>query len=165
MTSFMGVAGATRGMASPVCMSCSTRARRLPSLPPGWRVAKSSARKPFLMETAMARASPRASMAVVDAVGARPMPQASAGTLQSSATSLARASVDCVSQQKVMSASPIRLMLGGRGECLSDPLDVGEQAEDLLGFAAGGERDDDVAFGEHAEVAVDGLGRVQKERG
>jgi hypothetical protein len=61
---------------------------------------------------------------------------------------------------------------GERGLCVAaeadegvaDALDIGEQAEDLLGFSTGGERDDDVAFGQHAEVAVDGFCRVQKER-
>jgi hypothetical protein len=43
----------------------------LPSLPPGWRAAKSSSRKPRFSERAIARASPMASIAVVEAVGAR----------------------------------------------------------------------------------------------
>ncbi len=42
-------------------------------------------------------------------------------------------------------------------------LEHGEQAEDFFGFAAGGERDDDVAGHEHAQVAMDGFGGVQKQ--
>ena len=43
------------------------------------------------------------------------------------------------------------------------PLDVLEEAEDLRGFAGVGEGHDHVARGQHAQVAVDGLGGVQKE--
>ena len=46
---------------------------------------------------------------VVEAVGARFIPQASRSTLQSSATSLAWASVEARLQQKLISASPLRL--------------------------------------------------------
>ena len=53
-------------------------------------------------------------------------------------------------QQKLMSASPFAL-------------EGGEQAQDLLGFAAGGEGDHHVARHEDAEVAVDGFGGVQKQ--
>src|SRR5207244_10205691 len=66
------VSGLTRGTASPVCISASTRASRLPSLPPGCRLAKSSSLKPRFSASAIASASPNASMVVVEAVGASP---------------------------------------------------------------------------------------------
>ena len=50
-------------------------------------------------------------------------------------------------------------------ERVADALDGGQQAEDLFGLAAGGERDDDVAAGEHAEIAVNGFGGMQEQRG
>ena len=62
----------------------------------------------------MASASPRASITVVDAVGARPIPQASCSTLRSSATSLPRARVEFMAQQKLMRASPTRLIAGSK---------------------------------------------------
>ena len=49
-------------------------------------------------------------------------------------------------------------------ERVADALDVGEQAQNFFGFAAGGERDDHVSAGQHAKVAVYGLCRMQKER-
>src|SRR5208337_3799898 len=96
MTSLIGVARVTRGMASPVCMSEETRAKRLPSLPPGCRLAKSSSLNPRRWERATASASPSANMAVVEAVGASPSEQASCATEQSRAISAACARVDRV---------------------------------------------------------------------
>ena len=65
------------GISSPVCISSSTRSSRRPRAPPGWRAAKSSARKPRRSSSATASASPSASAAVVLAVGARPSGHAS----------------------------------------------------------------------------------------
>ena len=76
--------------------------------------AKSSARNPLRTLTAMANASPSASIAVVEVVGARPSPQASRSTEQSRATSLAVARVDSMRQQKLISASPLRLSVASR---------------------------------------------------
>src|SRR3974390_3194366 len=90
----MGVDGDTRGRASWQCMSVDTRLSRLPSLPPGCRLAKSSSLNPLFSESATASASPNASMDVVDAVGATPKEQASLATEQSKATSAACASVE-----------------------------------------------------------------------
>src|SRR5579863_8289910 len=114
MTSLMGVERETRGMSSPECMRSRTLASCLPSLPPGWSSAKSSARNPLRRLTATARASPRASMAVVEAVGARLRTQASRSTLQSRTTSLAWARVEARLQQKLISASPLRLRVARR---------------------------------------------------
>ncbi len=50
-------------------------------------------------------------------------------------------------------------------ERVADALDIGEKAEDFFRFTAGRERNDDIALGEHAEVAVDGFRRVKKDRG
>ena len=50
-------------------------------------------------------------------------------------------------------------------ERVADALDVGEQAKNFFSLAAGRERDDDVAPGQHAKIAVDGFGGMQKERG
>ena len=94
MTSDIPVSGLTRGTASPVCISASTRASRLPSLPPGCRLAKSSSLKPRFSASATASASPKASMVVVEAVGASPRVQASLAMEQSSATSAAETRVE-----------------------------------------------------------------------
>jgi hypothetical protein len=91
-------------------------------------------------------------MAVVEAVGARFRPQASRSTPQSRATSLA------CGQGRVQIADE-----ADQGVALA--LEEGEQAENLLGLAAGGERNDHIAGHEHAQVAVDGFGGVQKEGG
>ena len=42
-------------------------------------------------------------------------------------------------------------------------LERGQQAQNLLRLAAGGERDDHIAGQQHAQVAVDGFGGVQKQ--
>jgi hypothetical protein len=41
----------------------------------------------------------------------------------------------------------------------------GQQGEELVGLAAGGEGEDEVAGGDHAEVAMQRLGRVKEVRG
>src|SRR5664279_3308976 len=92
----MGVDDLTRGTAFPVCIREDTRIKRLPSLPPGCRLAKSSSLKPRRSDNATASASPRASIVVVEAVGASPSEQASLATEQSSAMSAACANVDKV---------------------------------------------------------------------
>ncbi len=58
-----------------------------------------------------------------------------------------------------------RLHVADEGdEGVAHALQSGQEAQDLLGFAAGGEGDDHVAFGDHAEVAMDGFGRMKEER-
>jgi len=52
-----------------------------------------------------------------------------------------------------------------RDERVADSLEGDEEAKDLFGFAAGGERDDYVAGGEAADVAVDGFAGVEKKGG
>ncbi len=151
ITSAMGVVGVTAGMSSPECIRSRTLASCLPSLPPGCSSAKSSARKPLRRLTATASASPSASMAVVEAVGARFNPQASRSTEQSRATSLACAKVDCRLQQNA-------------DERVAFALEGGQQAQNLLGFSRCRERDDHVAGHQHAQVAVHGLGGMQKQR-
>src|SRR3984885_11444864 len=94
MTSGILVCGKTQGRSSPECISESTRARRLPSLPPGCRLAKSSSLNPRFSLKVTARASPSASIVVVEAVGARPSEQASCAIEQSSVTSAADAKVE-----------------------------------------------------------------------
>src|SRR5215467_5810584 len=90
----MRVEGATRGSASPVCISDSTRANRFPNFPPGCKLAKSSSLNPRRSLNATASASPKANIVVVEAVGASPREQASCATEQSRATSAADARVE-----------------------------------------------------------------------
>src|SRR6266550_3266566 len=114
MTSRMRVSDLTIGHSLPACISVSTRIRRLPSLPPGCRFAKSSCLKPFSTSSVIASASPMASAAVVLAVGTRFIGQASSVTLQSSATSAASASVDIASPVTTTSFAPTRRMVSSR---------------------------------------------------
>lgn len=56
---------------------------------------------------------------------------------------------------------------GGRGSAKGDERGAeavkdGEKVKDLGGFSAGGEGQKDVARGDHADVSVDGLGRVEE---
>src|ERR1051326_2045757 len=90
----MDVSRRTVGICSPACIRSRTRMKRLPSLPPGWRNAKSSSLKPFRSRSAIASASPRARVAVVDAVGARPRGHASLGIAAERWKSAPRASVE-----------------------------------------------------------------------
>ena len=57
-------------------------------------------------------------------------------------------------------AQPLRAM-----SFVGEALERREQAEKLFGLAAVGEGEDDVAGGEHAEVAVNGLGGVEEVGG
>ena len=65
------------GMASPVCMMSRTNFSIAPSLPPGWKLANSSAVKPRPSSSAMASASPIAACISDEVVGARLCGQAS----------------------------------------------------------------------------------------
>ena len=65
------------GRSSAPCISSATRLICAPSLPPGWNTWNWSAPKPRASITATASASPRASVSVVEVVGAMPMAQTS----------------------------------------------------------------------------------------
>ena len=106
--------GATRGTCSPACINRSTRSRRLPSCPPGCRLAKSLSPNPLRTISVIARASPRASAAVVLAVGARFSGHASSSTRQSRVTSAARPSALAGAPVTAMSRAPIRLSVSRR---------------------------------------------------
>ena len=59
-----------------------------------------------------------------------------------------------------------RARVAGQGhEGRAEALDLGEQGQDLLRLAAVAEGEDDVALDDAPEVAVDGVGGVQVERG
>jgi len=64
MASGTGVAGQTRGIGSPVRMRFPTDCNIRPRLPPKWSRAKSSAVEPRRLSKAIARASPKAIVAV-----------------------------------------------------------------------------------------------------
>ncbi len=151
-TSFIGVSGETRGMSSPVCIRSSTRSSCLPSRPPGWSTAKSSTVKPRRSRSAMLSASPIASAAVVEAVGARPSGHASVRIETSRCTSAA-----CASGERGL---PVSATSGA-----DEALQPGHEAQDLLGVAAVRDGEQHVALDDAAEVAVDRLGRMQEERG
>ena len=100
----MARSGASSGR-SVVSMTSATRWSSLrPNVPPGWRAAKSSRRKPFTSRSVTARASPSASAAVVLAVGARVSGHASSLTAASSTTLAWRASTE--------SGAPVTAMMG-----------------------------------------------------
>src|SRR5580692_9442766 len=100
----MRVAGVTQGSASPECINDSTRASRFPNFPPGCKLAKSSSLNPRRSLKVTASASPNASIAVVEAVGASPSAQASCAIEQSNATSAAAAKVENV-ERTLLSAA------------------------------------------------------------
>ncbi len=134
-------------MTSSTCSSS-----RRPRLPPGCERAKSSAVKPRASSSATASASPIASVAVVLAVGARLSGQASSATLTSSATVAARAER--------------RVAVAGQGDQRHAEA-LQERAAGAPAPAVSPEFDSastTSARGDHAEVAVAGLGGVQEER-
>ena len=97
-----------------------------------------------------ARASPTAIKAVVLAEGASPSGHASSIGPSAMQTSARRPS-----------ELPAPLGEGDQGR--AQPPQGGDQAEDFLGLAALRERQHDVPGADAAEVAVDGLGRVERE--
>ena len=77
-TLFIAVSGDTFGSSSPVCIKCFTcNNKRLPKAPAGCERAKSSEVNPRASNNATANASPKAKVAVVLDVGARPKGHAS----------------------------------------------------------------------------------------
>ena len=132
--------------------SFTRRSRRRPSRPPGWERAKSSAPKSRASRSAIAIASPIASAAVVLAVGAR----------AERACLLRDADVDV----HVRVARETRRRVAGKGdERHPDPLDVGDDGQDLGRLAGVRERDDRVLARDHAEIAVARLAGMNEERG
>ena len=85
---------------------------RRPKLPPGWNRAKSSALNSRFCSNATASASPSASVAVVLAVGANPIGQASSATDTSSATSEFFAKVEFIRPVMEMTGIPKRFTNG-----------------------------------------------------
>ena len=100
--------------------------------------------------TSRARASPTAIMAVVLAEGARPSGQAS---------SMAPRVMQRLAERprELLSRSVMAMQVG------VELPKGGQETENLLGLAALGEGEDDVACADAAQVAVDGFGRVQGE--
>src|SRR5271157_5576319 len=160
MTSGILVCAVTRGTASPECISDSTRASRLPSFPPGCRLAKSSSLNPRFSESATASASPRASMVVVEAVGASPSEQASLEIEQSKATSAAEARVEGAPAREGLRD----IVAGHSDERNLQPLDRGHQLQNFFRLAAGRKRQHDIAAHDHPQIAMQRLHRMQVER-
>ena len=102
----------TQGLRSPVRISSPTLISLRPRSPPGWKRAKSSGPKSRPSCTTSASASPSASMAVVDALGARPCGPGSAICPSSSTTSLWRPSVESFACVIATSAAPQALTCG-----------------------------------------------------
>jgi hypothetical protein len=109
----------TLGTSPPLRMMSRTWVSSLrPSAPPGWERAKSSSLKPRASSRATASASPSASCAVVLAVGARFIGQASFSTRFDSTRSACRASVDSARPVMATTVTPMRLS-AGRMACSS----------------------------------------------
>ena len=107
------ISSLTQGTASPVRMTSRTCVRSLlPKAPPGWLRAKSSLVKPLACMQATARASPMASVAVVEDVGAKLRGQASAVTCTFKFTSAFLASELLGFPVIVMRAVPSRFNTG-----------------------------------------------------
>ena len=121
-------------------------------VPPGCERAKSWRVKPRASSSATASASPIASVAVVLAVGARFSGQASSGTLTSSTTFAAPASVEL-------------RVAGHHDERHAEPLQMRHQHDELGRLAGVGDGEHDVGARDHAEIAVARLGGMQEEGG
>ena len=101
-------------------------------------------------------------MVVVEAVGARPSPQASCATEQSSATSAAAARVEILAAERGLracqrftspnTASPVMLI-----RRYLQTLDGRQQSQDIFRLAAGRKRQHHISTYYHAEVAVHGV--------
>ncbi len=105
----------TDGTLSPVSITSPTATfSRSPRLPPGWLRRKSSARNFLRLSRTTARASPMASVAVVEVVGARPSGQASLGMATSSVTTACRDRVESATPHRAMIDTPRSLRLPSR---------------------------------------------------
>ena len=109
----------TFGISLPLTMTSLTRSNSCrPSAPPGCEKANSSAVKPLASSTAMAKASPITSAAVVLAVGARFRGQASVLMAASRWTSDAPASSEVASPVMLMSVT-LSLLISGNNVRIS----------------------------------------------
>ena len=118
--------GVIVGMSLPLNITSATRSNNLlPSAPPGWEKANSSAVKPRASRIAIATASPMTSAAVVLDVGARFNGQASVSTEASRRTSAACASSEVSLPVMLISGMPRRLIRGNsvRISCVLPLLD------------------------------------------
>ena len=146
------VPASTRGTASPLRIRSTTCISSfLPRLPPGCERAKSSSRKPRASSSATASASPSAICAVVLAVGARLSGHASWSTALETTMSAWR--------PRLLSTWPV-IAISVDAEALDRRHDGG----DLVALARVGDREDDVAGGHHAEIAVARFAGVDEER-
>ena len=138
------------GMASPVCMRSRTNFSIAPSLPPGWKLAKSSAVKPRPSSSAIASASPIAACISDEVVGARLCGQASRAFGSSSTMSAASPSEEA--------AFEVTAIIGMR-----EAAGIIDEVLHLRLLAGPRQRDDDVVRRDHAEIAMAGLGGVHEE--
>ena len=132
-------------MRSATCLSS------VPSLPPGCSRPKSTAVKPWLSRSAIASASPSASCISAEVVGARLCGQASRACGRASTTSAFLARVELRARGHGDQADVVALRIVG---------DVFQ----LRGLARPRQRENNVALGDHAEIAVARLGRVHEQR-
>ena len=138
------------GIASPVRMMSRTNLSIAPSLPPGWKLANSSAVKPRLSSSAIASASPIAACIKEEVVGARLCGQASRAFGSSSTIRAASPSEE--------PALEVTAIIGMR-----EAAGIVDQVLHLRLLAGPGQRDDDVVRRDHAEIAVAGFGGVDEE--
>ena len=103
-----------RGSSSSLRITSPTRSSLRPREPAGWKRAKSSREKPRSAWITMAKASPRASMAEVLAVGARPRGQASFMAPMFSTQSACLARLELAPPVMAMIFAPMRRMGGIR---------------------------------------------------
>ena len=134
-----------------MCISASTRRSFLPRRPPGCSAAKSSSLNPRRSSKAIASASPIASAAAVEAVGARFSEHASSFTAMSSTMSLADASVERGCAVSVMRGMPRRFTASSSS--------ISSSVSPLEEIAS-----KHVAGRQHAEIAVQRFGGVQEQR-
>ena len=112
--------------------------------------AKSSSLNPLFSIKVTARASPRARVVVVLAVGARPRGQASSFTWISRSTSAGL----CQSRLRIA---------GERDQTVSVSLDQGKNLDQFPGLTAVGDGNDHILFGQHPEITIHPFGWVEEE--
>src|SRR6266849_3056451 len=117
----IGRAGWSIGTSRASITSATRSSKLRPNVPPGCSAANCSRRNPLTSSRVTARASPRASAAVVLAVGASVSGQASSVTLTSRTTSDWRASAESGSPVSAMIGTPSRLSWFMRANSSSDP--------------------------------------------
>ena len=109
-----GVVGATAGTRSPARIASAQVISLRPSAPPGWKRAYCSGVNFRWRCTVSARASPRASIAVVLALGAKPRGQASVMRPIDSAAAAWRARGELVSPTTAISGAPMWVSEGSK---------------------------------------------------